>query len=67
MATPEPINDWSLTRLKEKLIKIGAKGGELRPLRRIAGAQARCRAALISMPRGRGAASRPTINRDRHH
>ena len=25
MATPEPINDWSLTSLKEKLIKIGAK------------------------------------------
>jgi Transposase DDE domain group 1 len=25
LATPEPINDWSLTSLKEKLIKIGAK------------------------------------------
>ena len=25
MATPEPIKDWSLTTLKEKLIKIGAK------------------------------------------
>ena len=25
MATPEPITDWSLTRLKENLIKIGAK------------------------------------------
>ena len=25
MATPEPIKDWSLTSLKEKLIKIGAK------------------------------------------
>jgi len=25
LATPEPIKDWSLTRLKEKLIKIGAK------------------------------------------
>ena len=24
-ATPEPIKDWSLTSLKEKLIKIGAK------------------------------------------
>jgi hypothetical protein len=24
-ATPEPIKDWSLTGLKEKLIKIGAK------------------------------------------
>jgi len=24
-ATPEPIKDWSLTTLKEKLIKIGAK------------------------------------------
>ena len=26
LATPEPIKDWSLTSLKEKLIKIGAKG-----------------------------------------
>ena len=25
VATPEPIKDWSLTSLKEKLIKIGAK------------------------------------------
>ncbi len=25
LATPEPINDWSLTSLEEKLIKIGAK------------------------------------------
>ena len=25
LATPEPIQDWSLTSLKEKLIKIGAK------------------------------------------
>jgi hypothetical protein len=25
LATPEPIKDWSLTTLKEKLIKIGAK------------------------------------------
>jgi hypothetical protein len=25
LATPEPIRDWSLTTLKEKLIKIGAK------------------------------------------
>jgi hypothetical protein len=25
LATPEPINDWSLTSLKDKLIKIGAK------------------------------------------
>jgi hypothetical protein len=24
LATPEPIKDWSLTTLKEKLIKIGA-------------------------------------------
>jgi hypothetical protein len=24
-AEPEPIKDWSLTSLKEKLIKIGAK------------------------------------------
>jgi hypothetical protein len=25
LATSEPIKDWSLTKLKEKLIKIGAK------------------------------------------
>ena len=25
LATPEPIKDWPLTSLKEKLIKIGAK------------------------------------------
>ena len=25
LANPEPIKDWSLTSLKEKLIKIGAK------------------------------------------
>jgi Transposase DDE domain group 1 len=25
LATPKPIKDWSLTSLKEKLIKIGAK------------------------------------------
>ena len=25
LATPEPITDWSLTSLKEKLIKTGAK------------------------------------------
>jgi hypothetical protein len=24
LATPEPIKDWSMTSLKEKLIKIGA-------------------------------------------
>ena len=27
LATPEAIKDWSLTSLKEKLIKIGAKVG----------------------------------------
>jgi len=26
LATPPPIKDWSLTSLKEKLIKIGVKG-----------------------------------------
>jgi hypothetical protein len=26
LATPEPIKDWSLTSLKEKLIKIGGHG-----------------------------------------
>ena len=25
LATPEPIKDWSMTTLREKLIKIGAK------------------------------------------
>jgi hypothetical protein len=25
LATPEPIKDWSITTLREKLIKIGAK------------------------------------------
>jgi hypothetical protein len=25
LATPEPIKDWTLTSLKEKLIKMGAK------------------------------------------
>ena len=25
LVTPEPMSDWSLTTLKEKLIKIGAK------------------------------------------
>jgi len=25
LATPEPIKDWSLTSLREKLIKIGAR------------------------------------------
>lgn len=25
LATPEPIKDWTLTTLKEKLIKIGAR------------------------------------------
>jgi hypothetical protein len=25
LATPEPIKEWSLTTLREKLIKIGAK------------------------------------------
>jgi hypothetical protein len=27
MATPELIKDWSMTTLKEKLVKIGAKVG----------------------------------------
>jgi hypothetical protein len=27
LATPEPIKDWSMTSLEEKLIKIGAKVG----------------------------------------
>jgi hypothetical protein len=25
LATPEPISDWSMTSLRERLIKIGAK------------------------------------------
>ena len=35
LATPEPIKDWSLTSLKEKLIKIGAKVVQPRPLCRL--------------------------------
>jgi hypothetical protein len=35
LATPEPIKNWSLTSLKEKLIRIGAKGGEPWPLCRL--------------------------------
>jgi hypothetical protein len=35
LATPEPIRDWSLTSLKEKLIKIGAKVVKAWPLRRL--------------------------------
>jgi hypothetical protein len=34
VATPKPIKDWSLTSLKDKLIKIG-KGGEPWPLHRL--------------------------------
>jgi len=40
LATPEPIKDWSLTSLKEKLIKIG-EGLEPR-LRCRLGSRARC-------------------------
>src|SRR5208337_476368 len=47
LATPEPIKDWSLTTLKEKLIKIGAKGGEPRPLRRISDGGGRHAAGLV--------------------
>jgi len=32
---PEPIKDWPLTSLKEKLIKIGAKKCERWPLRHL--------------------------------
>jgi Transposase DDE domain group 1 len=32
LATPEPIKDWSLTSLKEKLIKIRREGSEPRTL-----------------------------------
>ncbi len=35
LATPEPIKDWSLTSVKEKLIKIRREGREPRPLRRL--------------------------------
>ena len=35
LATPEPIKDWTLTTLKEKLIKIGAKVVEPWPLCRL--------------------------------
>jgi hypothetical protein len=32
LATPEPIKDWSLTSLKDKLIKDRREGSEPRPL-----------------------------------
>jgi hypothetical protein len=41
-ATPEPIKDWSLTTLKEKLIKIGAKVVQAWPLRRLPDGRGRC-------------------------
>lgn len=34
LATPQPIKGWTLTTLKEKQIKIGARCREPRPLRR---------------------------------
>ena len=49
LATPEPIKDWSLTSLKEKLIKIGAKVVHPRPL---------CR-----FPNGRGRRSETSVRR----
>jgi hypothetical protein len=39
LAMPEPIKDWSLTGLKEKLIKIGAAGKVLLGLRAMPGVQ----------------------------
>ena len=45
LATPEPIKDWFLTSLKEKLIKIGAK----------VVSHGRCIAFQISDGRGRRA------------
>jgi hypothetical protein len=47
LATPEPITDWSLTSLKEKLIKIGANGHQPRP--------------LCCVPDGRGRYSEATL------
>ena len=41
LATPEPIKDWSLTSLKEKLIKIGAKVVQPRPLCRLSDGRGR--------------------------
>jgi hypothetical protein len=35
LATPETIKDWSVTTLKEKLIKNGREGRQPWPLRRI--------------------------------
>ena len=49
LATPEPIKDWSLTSLKEKLIKMGAKVVHPRPL---------CR-----FPNGRGRRSETSVLR----
>jgi hypothetical protein len=33
LALPDAVAQWSLTSLREKLIKIGARGGAPRPLR----------------------------------
>jgi Transposase DDE domain group 1 len=46
LATPKPIKDWSMTTLREKLIKIGAK---------VVGH------ALRLVPDGRRATSSPTL------
>jgi hypothetical protein len=50
LATPEPIREWSLTSLKEKLIKIGAKVVSHGPLHHL--------------PNGRGRLSKNAIRRD---
>ena len=47
LATPEPIKDWSLTTLKEKLIKIGAKVVSPRPLCRLPDGRGRHPAANV--------------------
>jgi hypothetical protein len=47
LATPEPIKDWSLTSLKDKLIKIGAKVVRPRTLHHLPDGRGRHRSANV--------------------
>ena len=63
LATPDPIKGWSLTSLKEKLIKIGAKVVSPRPPRRIPDGRGRHSKADVpgdsAADRGTAAAAAP--------
>jgi hypothetical protein len=50
LATPEPIKHWSLTSLKEKLIKIGRQGCEPRTLCRLPNGGGRHPTANVAIP-----------------